>query len=358
MIFYLLALAALCVYQVTIYQKPDFNRAYLSKESTASIRGIFVLLIVASHARGYVKFANPFDTAYLSFAKFMSQTVVVMFLFYSGFGVMESVKGKGEAYIRQMPVKRILITYLNIVLALVFFFLAGNLLLGRHYTFSRFLAATIGLQSLGNSTWYLFAILFLYAVSWISFLLFRTRLKAAAAAVTLCCAAYVFVFVHFGLKDSWWYNTIFCYAMGMWYSCLRGRIERVIFQPDCTYYVLLALSVFGLFYLRRYTGKHIAVYECWSLVFCLTVILLTMKIGVHNPILNWCGEHTFEIYIMQRIPMNLLEHYGLSAHPYRFFPIALASTLILAWLFGLLLRSADKKALSLFQRSRRSSASV
>ena len=45
----------------------------------------------------------------------MGQLVVVMFLFYSGYGIGESYKKKGVNYVQQMPVHRILTTLLNLL---------------------------------------------------------------------------------------------------------------------------------------------------------------------------------------------------------------------------------------------------
>lgn len=54
-----------------------------------------------------------------------SQLVVVMFLFYSGYGVGESFKRKGDGYVKSMPRHRILATLLNFDVAVIVFILLG-----------------------------------------------------------------------------------------------------------------------------------------------------------------------------------------------------------------------------------------
>lgn len=49
--------------------------------------------------------------------KSAGQLIVVMFLFYSGYGVMESVRSKGTAYIKSIPFKRVLSTLVTILFA-------------------------------------------------------------------------------------------------------------------------------------------------------------------------------------------------------------------------------------------------
>ena len=49
----LLSIFALCLYGIRFNLK-GFNEDYLSKDNTNSIKGIFILLIVISHARQYI----------------------------------------------------------------------------------------------------------------------------------------------------------------------------------------------------------------------------------------------------------------------------------------------------------------
>ena len=62
--------------------------------------------------------------------------------------------------------------------------------------------------------------------------------------------------------------------------------------------------------------------------------MLTMKISLQNEILKFLGKHIFSIYIIQRIPMILLDHYGLSGrHKYVFLIVSFAITIAMALIF-------------------------
>lgn len=95
MTFYLLFIFALCVYGVTVYQKPDFCKDYLSRENTMSIRGIFVFFVIAQHFVTYTELNSAYDTFYMHVRQFLGQNIVTVFLFYSGYGVYESIKKGG-----------------------------------------------------------------------------------------------------------------------------------------------------------------------------------------------------------------------------------------------------------------------
>ncbi|MDO4344839.1 MAG: hypothetical protein Q4C50_08565 [Eubacteriales bacterium] len=230
MIFFVFALLVICLYGITIYQKPDFCRDYLSKTNTMSVRGLFVLLVIASHFKQYVELTGSYDTMYKRLSGYLSQTVIVMFLFYSGYGIYESIKAKGSGYVKAMPVRRILVTFVNLALAL-FCFLFVNRLLGISYDRRTILLAFTGWKTIGNSNWYIFAMMFLYIVTWLSFTVFRKHPVAAISAVTLFCGLYMVRLYAIYPKQGWWYNTIFCYAFGMWYSFFKDDIERLLFTP-------------------------------------------------------------------------------------------------------------------------------
>ena len=94
---------------------------------------------------------------------------MVLFLFYSGYGVMESIIQKGETYIDRFPRHRLLQTLLNFDVAVVCFFFL-NLALGIPMSFKQVGFSMIGWESIGNSNWYVFVILYCYLVSFQSVL--------------------------------------------------------------------------------------------------------------------------------------------------------------------------------------------
>ena len=72
-----------------------FHSDYMSVTSSNAIKGIFALIILYSHMRGYVQLEDSFwDRSYISILNGFGQLMVAMYLFYSGFGVAESMKHK------------------------------------------------------------------------------------------------------------------------------------------------------------------------------------------------------------------------------------------------------------------------
>lgn len=348
MVFFIFLIIILCMYKITIYQKPDYCSDYLSKENCMSVRGIFVLLIVASHFKQYVDLNGIYDTGYLSLSKFMSQTVVVMFLFYSGYGVYLSIKKYGYSYIKAMPVKRILITFVNLIMAILCFLLM-NALLDISYDSRTILLSFIGWTSIGNSNWYIFAILYLYIASWLAFFIFRKHHSIALATITFFSFVYMIILRKIRPTQGWCYNTIFCYSFGMWYAYFKESIERFLFRKNSSaYYIVLIMSSFSVLLFRPFVN-NLAIYELWALAFTATTVLITMKVSINNPILLWLGKHTFEIYMLQRIPMIILKKcFHLERYPYIYFICVFFLVIISAYIFGKILYILDSALLRKF----------
>ena len=72
----------------------SFHRDYCSVEKSTALKGVFVMLVFFQHFRTYI---TPEETDFVAVgvSEFLGQLIVVPFLFYSGFGVMESIRAKG-----------------------------------------------------------------------------------------------------------------------------------------------------------------------------------------------------------------------------------------------------------------------
>ena len=160
----------------------DSNKDYLSKENTNCIKGIFILIVFYSHLCTYIPYQHSKDFLMYDLRSFLGQLMVTMFLFYSGYGIYESIKKKKSNYVNNIPIKRILITLLNFDIA-VLTFAVVNQLIGNGKTLEEILLALTGWGGIGNSNWYIFAILFLYLSTYISFKIFDNSSASSKALI-------------------------------------------------------------------------------------------------------------------------------------------------------------------------------
>lgn len=315
--------------------KSGLNGSFMSIENTTCVKGIFVLLVFLSHANNYFTQNEAYTSSYLNniyvfIQSHLGQAIVVMFLFYSGYGVAQSIGKKGESYIRSMPRHRILKTLVNFDIAVVVFIIM-DIALGTtsDFSISKILLSFIGWDSVGNSNWYIFAILLLYIFTYISFSLFKGNVKKSIWAVTALTVVYIVVLSFF--KETWWFDTVILYPLGMWFSLGKDKITAFFEKKMFIYYICFIVSlavtlVSTMFY------WNVVFHEIFMVSFGASVVLFTLKFNFKSPILSFFGKHLFEVYIFMRVPMIILEHFGVE-NILVFAPVSFVVTILLSVVF-------------------------
>ena len=304
MIIWILIIAVLCLWKAS-FCKSGITEYYISRDGTNAVRGIFILLILASHFIPYVSvLTQPLDTCYLRIRTFLGQFVVTMFLFYSGYGVTLSFEEKGEQYKRTFLVKRVLHTLLIFDLSIPFYFTV-QASLGNKYTLGEYFLSMLAWKNLGNSNWYIFVILVLYFISWVAAKVCNHR---NALQNVFIHSVGIFVFTQLLMcanKESWWYNTLFCYPLGVVFYYLRKHVEQFLSKSG-SYYLCFLITAGVFFLIHKIWKFHLFFYEMDALLFTILVILITMKLEIRNLFLRSAGKYLNELYLTHRIPMILL----------------------------------------------------
>lgn len=222
-----------------------------------------------------------------------------MFLFYSGYGVMESIKRKGRNYVLQIPRKRFLQVLINFDIAVAIFILV-DILMKKPIEVRQCLLSFTGWDSVGNSNWYIFIILILYLLTYVSFYR-QSNNEYRNQLIFLLFSTFVLCLIMSYVKAHYWYNTMFCYTAGIFFSAYKEKVEGL---AKSYYWKALVVGILTLLLIDRvpYSVKGM-VYNAFSVVFCCVVVLITMKIKLNSQILLWCGRNLFPLYIYQRIPM-------------------------------------------------------
>lgn len=338
MITLFLILLAIMLYGIRF---SSYHSDYITPESTNAIKGVFAVIILYSHLRGYIVLSDSIsDQAYLFAVKGFGQFMVAPFLFYSGFGIMESTRKKPQ-YFKHFPRNRILKTLLHFDIAILAF-LALMTILGYRYPLVNYLTCWFGWKSIGNSNWFIFDILALYSLTYIAYILLKATANGLQAK-HICLATSIlsialWIFLRLSGKDTYWYDTILTYPLGMWYSLYRTPIESLLIRKKPS--ILILAGICTIFVVWHYVFFHDPS-GIGSCLFCMLVVCSSTKIRINNAILQWLGEHAFSIYIIQRLPMNLFQFFGWNESPYLFALISIPTVLVSAHLFNRLLAKAD-----------------
>lgn len=324
----LMALTIMVLISVTIVDNGNDN--YVGREQTQTINGIFILLVFLRHFNQYVKLERPLDELFVQINTALGQLIVTMFLFYSGYGVMSSILQKGKSYVNEMPKKRILKTALLFDSAILLYIIM-NIILGIKMHTLQILLSFIGWSGVGNSTWYIFAILMMYLLTYIAFKTTSNQNNAfwGLLFTTVLISSYILVIRKY--KESQYYNTVFCYAMGMWFAYFKTDIDALI---NKRYVMCLVLSVVAFGVTCQLRDTNLIVNQLFYLFFVAMVVMITMKIKIKNVFLHWCGNNLLGLYILQRIPMILLQHFSwMVENYYIYFMLCAAITCCLTVFF-------------------------
>ena len=302
-------LFGLILFGVSI-NKNGINEDYISKVQCNAIKGVCIVLVFIRHINGYLD-EMGYDNNYIleKVARLINgctmQYLVVPFLFFSGYGIAESLRVKGVSYVNSMPKKRLLATLLNFDVAVVIFLLL-NVILGREFTISDGLLSLVAWQSIGNSNWYIFAILFLYLATYLGYK-YSPDTKPIGNSnlgwVIILVLVSVYIISMILFKKPHWYNTILCYPLGLLFSMYKKECEMYITKnyrkSTIAVSVLLILS-------SIITYVWLPFHIISSMVLCAFLICMSMKVSLKSKALVWMGTNLFPLYIYQRVPMLVL----------------------------------------------------
>lgn len=344
--FWLIVLMA--VYNVMICRDGCF-RDYIGRGSIQPIKGIFILLVFVSHFVQYVTLDGVWDAPYFEIRRFLGQMVVVPFLFYSGYGMAESIRVKGVGYVRRMPVHRIGKVLFQFGIAVILFLIL-QFARGVRYEWSRILLSFIGWFSVGNSNWYIFAIVCMYLITWLSYSLCRRGKLMPLLCATALTAVYIVV-MKLVKGQEVWCNTVAAYLAGMWFSAYREGFDRVVLSKNRDYFIYLILTFAAFLFMRQYWSS-LLVYEVVSVLFALLVVLITAKVQITNRFLAYCGEHLFSLFILQRIPMIALDNTAIEQYPWLYLLVCVGLTFLMCGVFDNLTQKAWEALLKLSPRKK------
>lgn len=140
--------------------------------------------------------------------------------------------------------------------------------------------------------------------------------------------------------QPWWYDTLATFPLGMLFSEVKPTVNTWMRRPVVWWPTFIGVVLAYL------TLHHLIGVDRWGVVnciFCILVILLTMKVQVGNPALNWLGVNAFAIYMLQHLPMNILSSAGANQNLLIFIPCSVIATILLAEGFTRITALLDRK---------------
>ena len=303
---------AICFWGLKMSQKENgIITDFMSIDKTLSVKGIFVMLILIHHAFGFCPPQTITDTWLYEFKCFFGQLVVVMFMFYSGFGLMHSITKKGKSYIDTIPSNRVLKLICDMVLV-VLLYLPFSIYTGQIHSVKQIALSFFGYSNVGNYNWYIYTIIWAYLLTYIAFKICKNRPYIAAVTVTVLCGIYIIVMHQAKPNEYYWCDTLICFPMGIWFSLLwEKHIKPLLTKHIAVWYLLFIPTLAVFLWVHSMSGRFIyAVLR--AVFFCVVAVMITMKISFNNAVLRFFGRNIFGIYIFQKMFFVLFETLGIA----------------------------------------------
>lgn len=338
----IIILFGIILFGIKISPRNKFFNDYAGKKQTSTINGIFTILIFLSHSAQYITLNSALDRPYLTIRNLLGQLVVTSFLFFSGFGIMESISKKGTDYVKQIPKNRFFKVWYHFAIALIPFIIL-SFIFEKHYPITHILLSFTGYTAVGNSNWFMLATFAMYIIVFISFMICKNvKNKAWAVALTFALTGLFILFEYKMGLETYYYNTILCFPAGMVFSMLKPYFDKFVMKNDAKWFVAVVVTFIAFIIARHFCGISIFIYNAFSIFFVIVIMLVLMKIKVGNKILDFFGNHIFSFFILQRIPMIILSEIGFSKYQYLFVVVSFVCTVCITLLFDWLMSKTDK----------------
>ncbi|MBE6409980.1 MAG: acyltransferase family protein [Akkermansia sp.] len=314
---------------------------YISRERTSTINGFFIWIVFACHLSQYTSDYLMCDAWITRLLMTLGQCVVATFFFFSGYGIMSSLRNK-EGYASQLVKKRFLSLLLHMSLAVMLFYVV-QFWYGREYECLTVFMSFFGWRSIGNSNWFIFVTLLSYLFITLSYRLCRRFGEfAIVVGVVVLFAVYVILARY---RGGWWVDTCMCIPAGMLFFIWRPTIEKILNGLRMPVWLIgvlmvaLGWKIYGVHFLLVYSNIPTVIF---AMGVCLTFSCIRMR--KIPAFLSWSGGPAlFTLYIFQRIPMIIGVNEGLKdSYPQVYILCCLLGTLFLGWLGMKFFSALDK----------------
>lgn len=291
-----------CVLWKMRYCKDGFHGDYLSIKSTQAVRGVMAMLVLFYHLCQKLQ-----GVKVLFFIDNFGIMCVATFFFLSGYGLQKNYMEKPN-YRQRILAKRIpavLVPFLILnLLYWGYYYLTGDPM-----TLADIMANQAKGVPLVDYSWYMFVILLIYCNYYLSSFLFKPGSWGMVLYHVLSVAAWMLLCEAMGYPFHW-YHTVMAFVVGPVWAMAGEKIKERM-QQHYWRSLGIALVVFLGFYaaaLKTAGLSEVITPLFWAscCAFIPLLLLVLMKFSIGNPILDFWGKISFELYGLQGLFIRLL----------------------------------------------------
>ena len=283
----------------------DFYKDYIDLKNTFPVKGVFVWIIILFHYEQYYKREKKF--LFEQIVELINQKMVTMFLFYSGYGIYESIKKKGNEYSKTIWKKSLIIYIKSQLILLIFVLRMAIFKKKKKLTFKRYILAMLFKSHVGNSNWFAFTIIVLYLYAFLAFVFIKDKKYnyLGIIFITIICSLHIYLmYNYYFAKRMGSVDNTLSYIFGFCYSAIRKFTDRFIMKYDFIYFGIFSVLSLTFYYLCKIKDVNILLHNLMNSNFSLIVLLITMKVRLDNEFLKFLNIHSYSIYLLQKVVLR------------------------------------------------------
>ncbi len=304
-------LVFLLFYKGKFFGAGKYNEDYLSRDSMKALQGFAAILIMLHHvSQKTCAYGIPQEYLRHGLEPFINMgfLLVALFFFCSGYGLTISEMNNVN-YMDDFLKKR--------VVPLIIPFALSNVIFLR-------LEASKGIDSnfgffANTYSWFVVVIFIVYIFFW---LIYRTYIKDSIKLILMTVSIVAFMVISYNLGNGeWWINSLPSFVVGMIYAKNNTKITAFIRKKYPLWVTLFAILFSSAFFLSNYVYKEfwgvdlytfpiikVVLQMICSTMFVLLIFTIGMKVRIGNPVLNFLGKYTLELYLFHVVFVEIFAY--------------------------------------------------
>jgi peptidoglycan/LPS O-acetylase OafA/YrhL len=272
--------------------------------ATLPLRGILAVLIVCHHI------SQRFIPDPIGIFLHFGTSVVSVFFFISGYGLMISYQKKGKEYLSNFfrhRLSKLLPAFLTLTVACCMYYC-----LFKHHQINEIFKELLlhGNPPLQNS-WFIYAIIYQYISFYIACKTSHTTIGCIVIASILTLAAMIGTrLMHFG---DWWYLSLPSFILGMIIESYEDTFRKILSKYTfITFAIITFIISLGVANCRLHiTTEGIANFSFCNLMPLLVICIIYAYGSIKNKCVKYLGDISLEIYLIHGSVILFAGHFNL-----------------------------------------------
>lgn len=297
-----LILCILVIYGIRITREGFFRDCY-SKEYWTCLKGVFAIVIVLHHLA--LKTTQGVIFQHLESVGFLC---VSIFFFISGYGLMKQYRTNKEQYLKHFFRNRIFIILIQYVSVSIVYWILRSII-GDRRSIKEFVLSFFNGNPIAPYSWYIIEILILYFMFFLACIFSKGSYRKIITQISVFLIIFT-ILSHAVGYYLYWYNTWATFLLGILVAIFEGSIKSHHKMSDRFQIACLALAFITMYLIVIHLTDiplvaQVLFYQITCIIFILFILCLSKKVQVHNHILQWFGERSLELYLLQGVPLLL-----------------------------------------------------